>query len=884
MAFRVDKLLRRIRFLLHRRTMREELAEEMRLHRELRAESEPEKARLFGSETLLLEKSAEAWGWMWLDDLWRDLRHARRLLANQPGFAAAAILTLALGIGANTAIFSLTNALLLRLLPVRHADRIVRVSCTGIPAGAGGTGNTHASFSYYVFEQLRTVGKPVAEFMAYVPLSFGKTSVRVGALPEEAAVDMVSGNFFSGLEVNASCGRLLGTDDERQHRAAAVVTERFAIQHFGSACAAVGRRIVIKGKPFVIAGTTSGGFRGVSAGATDLWIPFGAYPDLNAWGLAGSSYLADAQWWCLGLVARLQEGESVKAAEAALNPAFIRAAYEPLGGKPARNEAPAKLILKPARGIPGNEDLEKSLLAVQAMVGLLLMIACGNVATLLAVRNASRTREFSVRLAIGGSTGRLLRQLMAEALTLVAAGTGLGLAMAFAATTVLARWAELDFAVRPDRTVLLFTLAVAVAATLIFGITSAVRSWLIPATGALKVTSSISYERARAFATGTVVTALQIAFCLTLLVAMGLLVRTLQNLRSVPLGLDANKLLVFGINPNLQERQRALAFYRGLIEKLRSVPEVQSVTLAGLRLGSGWSNVTDTLIDGRPASDVDNDAFRWNQVGPNFFGTLGIQLIAGRDFNDGDGEKAPLVAVVDRRFAKQFFGGRSPLGHTISYTRRKEFTVVGVVADSKYSGIKEDPLPMAWFPYTQAIDVGTMQVEIRSAVGPMAILPRVRKAVAEYARDLALLEPKSQQAAFDSTIANETIVARLATAFAVLAGLLVAIGLYGVISYGVARRTNEIGVRLAVGADTGRVLWMILRRGLLLSAVGVAIGIPMAIGASRVLGSLLYGVAPGDPVSLGAALGLLLAIAMAAAYVPARRASHIDPMRALRWE
>ncbi|MDQ2776706.1 MAG: ABC transporter permease [Acidobacteriota bacterium] len=890
-------LLRRIRFLLRRRADRRELQEEMSLHRELRArqltqqggaaaESSFMASRLFGNQTLLGEKANDMWGWNWLEDFAKDLRHTARTLGANRAFATFAILTLALGIGTNTAIFSVTNALLLRTLPVQDPGQIYHVSCDGEPDGASNTGDSRTSFSNYVFQHLRTNHNSVSDLMAYVPLGNNKIAVRAKTLPEEAAVDMVSGNFFTGLRVRPACGRMLSAQDESSHTPFGIVSYAYASSHFGSACAAVGRPLFIKGLPFTIVGVTASNFVGVGPAPTDIWVPFQQDPEMNAWGASGTNYAADSNWWCLLMIARLKPGVTRTAAEASLNPAFQHAAYEPLGGKPHSGEKPTRLHLKEARGLAQNAGFQKPLLILQVMVGLLLVIACGNVSMLLAVRNAVRRREFSVRLAIGGSPGRLFRQLFAESVALVFSGALLGLLFAFLATRVLARWAEIEISLAPDRTVLLFTLAVSVAAAFIFGIAPAFRAARIPIANAMKISSATSYRDRSRFASGTITAAIQLALCLTLLVGTGLLVRTLQNLENVNVGFPTGGLLVFGISPHLprQGNDQAIAFYRSLTTKLRSIPQVQSVTLEGNRLASGWSNNTDAIIDGTWPRDVSDKALRWNNVGPDFFQTLGIHLIEGRDFNEADSQTAPLVAVVNRTFLERFLHGRNPLGHTVSFTAKKQFTIVGVAEDSKYTGIQEDAMPMAWFPYTQAIDVGTMQIELRTAGNPAAVLSRVRKVVADFGPDLALLQPKTQQAEFDGTISDQILMARLSISFAVLAVVLVAIGLYGTISYNVTRRTSELGLRMALGAERGQVLWMVLRSGLLLCVFGIGLGLPLATASSHVLGSLLYGVAATDPLSLAAAVVGILSIGLLATYLPARRAATIDPMIALRNE
>ena len=831
------------------------------------------------------------WRWTWLDDAIKDVRYTGRILRQNLLFSAVAVLTLALGIGANTAIFSVINAVLLRALPVYDPQRLFYLNVLpGQPNGAGNTGNSSSSFSEYVFEQLRSQHQALSSLAAYVPAGFNKIAVRSGTTPEEAAVDMVSGNFFSGLGVRSICGRTLTMADEKDHSGVAVLGYGFWNRRFARNCSVIGQPLYIKGAPFTIVGVAARSFAGVESNPIDVWIPLQKRPEFNAWGSAGKNYYAAPNWWCLLLIGRLAPGITQAQAQAMLAPAFQRAAYEHLDGHPRKGEAPRKLALVPARGIGQDHDsVQKPLYVLLAMVGLILLIACGNVAMLLAARNAARQREFSIRLAIGGSQLRLFRQLLAESLVLVACGALLGWLFALSATRILATWGQMEFSLAPDGRVLFFTIAISALVGLVFGLAPVFTTLRVPIGLALKNSSATAFqEKSKSRATRAVV-ALQISLCLILTVAAGLLVQTLRNLEHVNLGFKTSGLLVFGLNPQIKTHSttETIRFYGDLLTKLRSLPGIESATLMGNRLGSGWSNNTSALVDGRDprsTSGAGSNLMRWNDVGSDYFGTLGIPIRLGRDFTDADSYSAPKVAIVNETFARQFLNGRQPLGHQVSFTPKLSFTIVGVAADSKYTGIREDDIPMAYFPFMQMEEVGAMHVELRVSGEPSGFWKEIRTAVASFAPDLALLQPMTQRAQFDQDLSEERLVARLSIFFGGLAVLLVATGLYGTLAYNVNRRTPELGIRMAIGAQRTQLLWMILRESLLICAIGIGIGLPLAIAATRALGSLLYGLAPYDPLTISLATLGIVAVSLAASFLPARRAASVDPLVALRYE
>jgi predicted permease len=819
------------------------------------------------------------------------LRFALRSLRNSPGFAATAILTLALGIGANTAVFSVMNAVLLRSLPVSEPDRLVYLRTSNAPRGTG-TIDSNQTFSYPVYDTLRKQTGGLRPLMAFVPLSGGKVAVRYGALPEEAEGDMVSGAFFSGLGVHVPLGRGFSEQDESNRAPIAVISYNYWTRRFARDPAVLGKTLYVNGVPMTIVGVTGQGFEGVEGGgSTDFWIPLQSRPELNAWGNPmedGKTYVSNSTWWCLRLIGRLAPGVNRTQALAQLQPLFKTAAFIGLGGKPMEGEEPPVLSLEDAKSFHGYDmQYGNPLRMLMAMVGLVLLIAFANVAMLLTARNAGRQREFSLRQALGAGRSELLRQLLTESLILVVAGGALAWGFAEMATLLLGRWAQIESSLAPDRTVLLFTLGVLAVAWLLFGVAPLRVALAGGAQLALKTSAATSNADAGKSRAGRIIVALQMALCVVLLVGGGLLIRTLSNLENTPLGMKVDRLVVFGVKPTITSVPQGIAFYQNLMGKMRVLPGVESVTIMEERIGSWWSDNSDMRVDGKlpDVAGGSSRTVRSNVAGPDFFSTLGVPILAGRDFADSDTATSRHVGIVNEQFAQRFLPNMNPLGHTIGTDDgRYTMTIVGVVKDHKYRSIDEEPIPMAWYMYAQIPVIGVMQVEMRVHGDPLAILPAARKTLQQLDPNLPLLQPMTQRAQFDTTISEHVLFARLAGFFGLLAVVLVATGLYGTLAYRVNMRTAEIGVRMAVGARRGQVVWMILRGSLLLTAAGVIVGVPMAMLVGRALASSLYGVQPLDAASYLLAVAAVTAVAFAASAVPAGRAASIDPMRALRTE
>ena len=841
--------------------------------------------REFGNVTAAQERFYLRSRWAWLDRLRRDLRFAMRGLRHSPGFAATAILTLALGIGANTAVFSVMNAVLLRSLPVFDPQRVVYLR-TSSPPSRTGTIDSNSTFSYPVYEALRRQSGALSEVMAVAQLSVDKVNVRVGAQPEEAEADMVSGNFFSGLGVKMARGRGFAAQDETDHAQVMVISYNYWTRQFARDPNVLGMTLYVKGVPFSVIGVTGEGFEGTEAGQSmDFWIPLQNRAEFNVLGNPpeeGKLYQQDQTWWCIRLLGRLAPGVSREQALAQLQSVFQTAAYVGLGS-PMAGEKPPVLSFEDAKNFPGYDgQYGKPLRMLMAMVGLVLLIALTNVAMLLMARNTARQREFSLRLALGAQRSELLRQLLTESLLLVAAGGLLAWLFAEMATRVLGQWAQIESSLAPDKNVLLFTLGVLMFAAVLFGVAPFRAAIAGGAELALKTSAPTSGSDAGKTRTGKIIVALQMALCVVLLVGGGLLIRTLRNLRNIPLGIETDGLVVFALNPqSVHTEVELVRFYQELERRLRVLPGVESVAVMSARLGSGWSNNSSVKVDGKDpdVAKGTSTTVRSNDIGPDFFHTLGVPLVLGREFTDADTATSQKVAIVNELFGQRFLPGQNPLGHQVN-----GLVIVGVVKNHKYRSMDEEPIPMAWWDYAQAPDEGEMNVEMRVRGDALAVLPSVRKVVAQLDPDVPLIQPILQRTQFEQTISHQLMFARLAEFFGLLAMMLVATGLYGTLAYRVHVRTAEIGVRMAVGARREQVVWMILRDSLLLTAAGVLTGLPLAMLVGRALTSSLYGVKPFDGVSYLFAVGGVALVALAASAVPAARAASVDPLTALRTE
>ena len=820
------------------------------------------------------------------------LRHTFRQLAQSPVFTGVCILTIALGIGANTAIFSVMNAVILRSLPVPDPQQLVYFHLKNQPLSTSQTGFGDMSISLPVFESMRTRHHVFRDVIGFAPLAFDKVAVRIGREPEEALGEMVSGNFFSGLGVQPVLGRGFTPQDESTHAPIAILNYAWWKSRFAGDKDILGRAFYVKGVPFTVIGIAPPGFGGVDPvhPSMDFWIPLQQRSELNAWGTPPTDHTlyGSPDWLALDMLGRLQPGVTPKQAAAQLTPAFQNtlASVSPVDP----HEHKPLLVLSTVRGVEDlRDDYEQPLRFLMCMVALVLLIACANVVMLLLARNASRLPEFCLRQALGANGRALFLQLLQESLVLVAAGAVLGWWFAGTATQALTAWSGVDILIQPDKRVLLFTACIAAAVTITFALAPMPFLSRLPLNLALRSAGGTVVAGRNRFLGRKLVVAFQISLGMVLLCSAGLLYRTLRNLESSDLGMRTSGLLVFGISPqsNIRSDADAIRFHTALLNRMRALPGVDSATIMQVRIGSGGSDNDGVLVDGRnPEPERPFAPVRINLVGSAFLHTLGIPLRMGRDIQDSDTASSPRVAIVNQTFADRYLPGADPLGHHIAVIGdpKVQYTIVGVAGNSRYTEIRETDRPMAYVPFMQPQGVLEMQYDLHTAGDPKMLIRDAAKVVHDVDPDLPLQKPMTQQAQFEETVSQERLIANLSVFFAGLAGFLIAIGLYGTISYGISRRTTEIGVRMALGAQRREVLWMVLVESLSVAALGLALGIPASLAVARTLRSMVYGLSPNDPLTILLGLAGIATVTLAAAIFPARRAASVDPMRALRME
>ena len=836
-----------------------------------------------------------------MESLVKDLLYAGRMLRRNPGFTLVAVLSLALGIGANTAIFTVVNAALLRTLPVREPDRLAALHWMTPPSGEtvdlsisgwmirndAGRSET-SSFTYAFYERLTEAETALEVVFAFAALQ--RVNVRYDGAAELAGGQVVSGSYYAGLGVDPFLGRLIDpADDDPGAAPVAVVTFGYWQRRFGSDREIIGEVIHVNGEPFVVVGVTPPAFQGaLQVGfSSDVTLPLAFQASV----MGGRDRLARRDLFWLHVMGRMAAGVTYEQVLASVEPLFRNATMEDVEG--ATQELMPELAVVPGgQGMTERRHLmAKPLMTLAAVVGLVLLIACANLANLLFARSSARQREIAVRLSVGASRGRLIRQLLTESVLLSLMGALLGLVLAIWFRSLLmgfADLADLTLDLTLERRVLGFTFGLAVATGMLFGLAPALRASRVDLTASLKH-DGVPTNRSRAggVLASTLMSA-QVGMSLLLLVVAGLFVRTLQNLQSADTGYTPQNVLLFRVDPTLNqyEPERMRSLYDEATRKLNLIPGVRAATVASHSPLSGRVTSTSIHFPGRAAPEGQNYSVYLNVVGPEFFDVFEIPLLHGRVLSDEDVEGAPPVAVVNERFARRYFPDESPVGKRFILRGESgaQYEVIGVVRDVSYQHLRDRDWEVVHLAYAQhAASLRAMTFGLRVAADPMALAPRAREVLREIDANLPLYDIRTQEAQRDSTLSQERRFARMSSFLGALALLLACIGLYGTLSYSVLRRTREIGVRMALGARHRDVLRLIARE-LKPVGAGILLGLGVAYVTTRWLDTLLFGLPPMDPVTLIAATSLLAVVAGFAAAIPARRAARVDPVIALRTE
>ena len=824
----------------------------------------------------------------------REFKYAARGLRAQPGFAAIVILTLALGIGPNAAIFSLMDQVIVRALPVQDPSRLVLLDGPGAFQGRTFGAMT---FSYPMYTDLRDRNEVFTGLLARFPAAM---TVVWNGQAERASGELVTGNYFEVLGVRPALGRVFSAADDRTPGAhpVAVLSHGYWLRRFGGDSSVLNRTIVVNGHPLTIVGVAASGFHGLQVGAgADVMVPV----TMKALMTPAWNDLDNRRSRWLSVMGRLKPGVDAEAAEVQLNVIYRRINEQEVAAIANASESfRQRFVEKRLEVLPGGrglsdlrEQFSTALIVLMCMVGVVLLIACANVANLLLARTASRKKEIAVRLALGAGRSRIVRQQLVESLLLAGCGALVGLVLAsWTGTLLLAAIPGTDGArtlsATPDARVILFTLGLAGLTAIVFGIGPALQATRGAAATALKdeAASVAGGGRQARVRRGLVVA--QVAMSMLLLAGAGLFARSLYNLRAVDPGFDVERLLIFSVDPTLSgySTSRAQRLFEDLQREIAAVPGVRAVSMSelGLLTGNSWSMTV--RVDGYQSQEGENMNPNVDGVGPGFFSTIGVPLIAGREFTEKDTAGAPRVAIVNETMARRYWGEAGPVGRRIGFGRDSDaqIEIVGVVRDIRSQQLREEAPRFVYVPYPQNEEFTQLTFYVRAAgeSGPLAA--SIRQAVGRLDQNLPVFDVRTMEAQVGESLFVERMVAALSVAFGALATVLAAIGLYGVMSYAVARRTREIGIRMALGAARGGVLWLVLKEVAILAAVGVAAGLGAAFSLTRRVESQLFGVAPADPLTLAGAVCLLLVVALLAGFVPARRATTIDPMLALRSE
>jgi predicted permease len=836
----------------------------------------------------------------WLENCWQDIRHGGRLLARSPGFFTVATLSLALGIGANTAIFQLLDAVRLRLLPVPHPEQLAELQIAeNEHCCSGNFSDRFSNLTYAQWEQIREHQQAFSGIFAWGDQQF---NLAKGGDVRFAQGLWVSGDYFKTLGVQPLMGRMLAAEDDRAGCGSpgAVISHAFWQREFGGDANAIGKKISLDGHPVEVVGVAPASFFGLEVGRNfDVIVPICAEPWING----EDSHLGKLHHWWLAVIGRLKPGWTVAKATSqanAMSPAVFENVPPNYRPQEAKYYTQYKLKALPAgSGVSSlRERYQEPLWLLLGLAGLVLLIACANLANLTLARASTREREMAVRLAIGADRGRLIRQLLAESLLLTAIGAVAGAVLAqFLSRYMVAFLTTSDnplfVDLGADWRVFGFTAGIAVLTCILFGLTPALRaSGAVPASAMRASSRGLTADRGK-FGLRRALVISQVALSLVLLVGALLFAGSMRNLLTLDAGFRENNLLITGLDisrANLPAARRG-PFYRELLERVRTTPGVEQAASAGIvqGLGNGWNEAIE--IPGEdPEQAKKRRIYPWfDRVSAGYFRTMGTPMLAGRDFDERDTPTSPVVAIVNQEFARKFYGGQNPIGKGFRIEGgpgepQPLYQIVGLVKDSKYQSLREPFKPIAYVAASQDKEPGLGTTIIVRSTAPLgSLLAAVRRTVLEENPEISL-EFRVFRAQLRNSLLRERLMATLSGFFGFLAVVLATIGLYGVMSYMVARRRGEIGIRMALGANRGDVLGLVLREAGMLLAVGLVIGTGLAIAVGRTASSMLFGLKPTDPVTIGISVGLLAVVAIIASFLPAMRAARLEPMLALREE
>ncbi len=835
----------------------------------------------------------------------RDLRYAFRRLFRDPVFSSVIVLSLALGIGANTAIFTLLDQVLLRLLPVKNPEQLALLTARGSAYGSNRGRNALSYPMYQDFRDHNTVFSGLmCKYSTPVSLSADGDTRRITG-------ELVSGNYFQVLGVGAAAGRVFTQEDDKLPggHPVAVISYDFWTSRFGRERNVIGKNVIVNDRSYTVIGVSQQGFTGVELGQNPE-IRFPMMMKAQVTPLWDDLKRRRSKW--VNVFGRLKAGVTLEQAKAGLQPFYHQMLEMEVKEAEFANASPytrEQFVRGTIDVIPGSqgraslrEGFSKPLWVLMAVVGGVLLIACANVANLLLARAVTRQKEIAVRLAIGGTRGRLVRQLLVESMLLAAVGAAAGIGLATWTVHLLLGLMPSggNFSSVPDARILAFTIIVTALTGLLFGLVPALQATRPNLFETLKdqagaVTGGAGHVRLRQ---ALVVT--QIALSLLLLIGAGLFINSLRNLKNLAPGFRTTKLISFSVDPSLNgyKNERAKAFYRQVTDGIRALPGVESAALSGIRLidDNDWENTVS--VEGY-ASKPDEDMNPYmNEISPGFFQTMGIPILMGRDFSEQDNHRiqhdsdpkdtVPTVAIVNENFARKFFGERPALGHRVGYGgdpgTHTDMEIIGVAGNTKYNHMRDDMGIQMYVPFLADKSPGGMVAYVRTTAPPSQMFNLIQGEVRKADPNVPVYTMRTMEEQVDLALLTERLVAGLSAVFGVLATLLAVIGLYGVMAYTLSRRTKEVGIRMALGASQNDVVWLVMSEVLVLFGVGVVVALPSALALSGLVRAQVYGITPQDPLTMAAATAILLIVAAAAGFIPARRAARIDPMRALRWE